>query len=878
MKTTIRNSDKENFFSKTAYCLLLCISFPASLFSQTLALPNDDLLVVKQFINGKFESYVTASWNEEEGCNLRLFEVLDALQFKYAAQWEKYIFTGYITPDSHFRVAGDTLYNNSGETWFPQKKARWSPSGDLYASPDFFRKVYQIEVRFSMNELAVYLATQHSEAYRLNRERIRKQAFIKQRKEASILTNVDTLSRANLKLNDLTYAISQSKSAGAYLNNYNYNVQGRLRGEMLTGIFYLRYNYGSHNRSNNIQDNLKFNWEKFDVKSKYVKSIVVNHDYPSLITSTYGYSGNLTISNSSKPTNLGQTRQYIGRTFPNSNVEIYNNGQLIDYATSDSLGNFRTTVASARTDNSLKAVVLNSLGVPSAEVPLVYMPHRAVGKGQLIYRFTTGITDYGDLFFAPTLDYGLSSWIVLSAGNETVVHWGDNLFYRPQSTTSAAIIGANLTDKARRTLEIKYLPFQLLCMRYNGSHAGIRANVFYEHRNEHQTISNSVIKDMLQLGISGNLPKLLNGNYSLGFNYYNYHRDLGFIQSPYLQVNLWKRNITGSFSMNSTSNSFHLKPLVLTTRVGYYFKNSWYNEMLLEYSTGMRNGFRLGNRLNLQFKNKLTAFVDASYQVKGVQKYLNAGINWRLPFLQLNAGSYSSPRNTNIYMQANGSMLFQGGNVGFSHMASTSSALRVALFVDVNGNGVKDDNEPFVKKPEMKLSIATVKSEMSNGILFTNILPNKPFSLSIPQQKLGDISWQIDDCRMNLMLYPHQCRTIYVPVKVLTEIAGQVNMTNRRNNTGMKNVKVVITNKETGNQIILTTDESGGYIYMGLTCGSYTIDLHPDILQQLKLKKTDPDKVYNLDIEPSIEGKQLDGFDFYLSTSLPPEVKSSFPQ
>lgn len=867
MKTQCRNNDKEHAYSKTTYflLLLLCASFQTPSFSQTTALPNDELIVVKLYVDGKSKSYITASWNEEEGYSLRLFEVLDALQFKYVAQWEKHVFTGYPTQDSWFKISQDTLLLGDGKTaLLRQKKAQWSSSMDLYVNADFLKDYYQLDTRFSLNDLAVFIETDHSEPYRLNRERVRKLAQIKQQKEESVLSDVDTLPRANLKINDLTYAFSQSKNLGLF-HNYDFSVQGALRGEMLTGIFNLRYDYASDNRSHKMNDNLRFNWEKLDLKSDIVQSVLINHDYPVLMTNTYGYASSVTLSNTSKQANLDITNIYVGKTLPNSKVEIYSNGQIIDYATSDSLGNFKVTVSNAGPESNIKAVTFNSLGIPVADVQLTHIPYGAIREGQFIYKLTTGVTDYGDLFFAPTLEYGLRPWVTLLAGNETVINLGNGFSYRPKETVSTVILGARLSYKRWGVLDIRYLPRQLLRMRYNGSLYGVRTNVTYEHRNTNQSISNSLIKDLLQVNIGGSLPKFIQGNYSLGLNYYHYNRGLGSMQSSFLSINMWKKKLTGNFSVNTTSNSFDFKNPVFATRLGYYFKKRWYNEAVLEYSTGVKGCFRVGNRLNFQFKNKLTAFADASYQFNGTQKYINIGVNWRLPSIQLNAGSYSSPGSTNIYTQVSGSMLFQGGKVSFSNMASTSAALRVSLFVDANGNGVRDKKEPLVKSPKMKLNTANVKTEMSDGVLFTEIRPEKPFRLSIPQQKLGDISWQIDDCNMNLMLYPYQCRTLLIPVKVLTEISGQVNCVGKRNSEGVKNAEVVITDTKSGKQIIITTDDWGSYIYMGLVCGSYTIDLAPDTLLKMKLKKENPDKVYKLNIKPGLEGKQLDGLDFDLT-------------
>lgn len=863
MKT--KNNHRKNAYSKTICILFLLVftSFQTPLLSQTEALPNEELIVVKLYVDGKSKSYITASWNEEEGYSLRLFEVLDVLQFRYVAQWQDHVFTGYITHDKWFKIAQDTIHHWDGTTLPCQRKAQWSPSHDLYVNQDFLNTFFQVKTRLDISELAVHILTNSSEPCKQNAERIRKLELIKRQKEENILFDVDTLPRSNLNINAFTYAFSQNKNLGAS-HKYNFNAQGGLRGEMLTGVFNLRYTYGSDNRTNRIPDNLKFNWENLDLKSRFVKSVFVNHDYPSLTTSTYGYASSVTISNTSKQADLDMAYNYAGKTLPNSNVEIYDNGQIIDYARSDSLGNFKVTVSNAGPENNIRAVTYNSLGMPVEDVKLIYVPYKAIKKGQFIYKYTTGITDYGDLFFAPTIEYGLRSWLTVSAGNETVINLGENPLYRPKNTTSTAILGIRLSHRKAGNLDVKYFPSQLLRVRYNGSQYGIRTNVTYEHRNKNQTISNTSVKDLLQLSIGGNLPKFIQGNYLLGLNYYDYTHHQGSTQSSFVSINVWKKRMSGNFSINTISNSFDFKNPVFSTRFGYYFKNNWYNEATLEYSTGMKDGFRIGNRLNFQLKNKLTAYVDASYQFKGTQKYINLGINWRLPFMQVSAGSYSSPHSTNIYTQVNGSMLFQGGKTAFSDMASTSASLRVALFVDANANGVRDKNEPFVKEPKMKLNTSNVKMETSDGALFTEIRPNKPFRLSIFQQQLGDISWQMDDYNANLMLYPYQCRTLLIPVKVLTEIAGQINCNSNGASEKIKKVEVVITNTKTRKQVILTTDAWGSYIHMGLACGSYTIDLVSTTLQLLKLKKEDLDKVYRLDIEPALEGKQLDGFDFNL--------------
>ncbi|MGL4292673.1 MAG: hypothetical protein ACRCSQ_03730 [Bacteroidales bacterium] len=834
-----------------------------SVIAQTEALPDEELMVVKLFVDGKSKSYITASWSEEKGYSVRLFEILDMLEFRYVANWERHIFTSFIEQDRWYRISGDTIQLWNG-TILPQKtKARWSVSNDLYVTPAFLEEFYQLETALKFEDMAVFITSKNSEVYRQNKERIRRLEQEKKIKEENTFLNVDTLRLANLKINAFSYTFSQNSNYGK-TTNYFFDAQNSLRGELLSGAFYLRYNYGSGKRRGGVFDNLRFNWERLDLKSKLVKSVFVNHDFANLITSTGGYASSVTLSNTSKQASLERTYLYEGKTLPDSRVEVYNNNQIIEYVNSDSLGYFSVEIPVSDAENNLKAITYNALGIPVVDAKLAYVPTGAVGKGDLIYRLTTGVSDNGDLFINPLFEYGVYPWLSVLLGNETVVRVGAGFHNRRKDNTSAALLGLRASYPKWGCLDLKYMPAQLIQLRFSVNYAFLRTNVSYEHRSSHQTISNTLIKDLLQMNLSGNFNRGISGNYMLGLNYYSYQKGLKPMQNSFASVNIWRKSVTGNFTINTMSDYFRFRNPVFSTRVGVYLNKKIYNELMLEYSSGKIDRFRIGNRLNVQFKNKLTAFVDASYQFKGMQRYVNVGISWRLPFMLVNAGSSCNFSNTNTYAQLSGSVLFQGNTIGFSDMVSTSSSLNVALFVDANGNGRRDKGEPLIQNPKMQIFTAAAKTEMSDGVIFTGSAPNKPFRLSVPQQKLGDISWQIDDYNKSLILMPYQTRCLFIPVKVITEIAGQVTCSCNGQVDYVKNVFITITDESTGEQKRVMTDDWGNYIYMGLTCGSYLVDISPVSLKNHGMTKQDPIQTHRLEIKPALEGLQLDGFDFTL--------------
>lgn len=814
-----------------------------------------ETVVLKLFVDKEPMTYITGLYGEKEGCYLRLFEVLDHLEYKYEADWAAHRFTGYLPVEGKsYCISEDTL------TYFGQKgvvstEIKWNEEHDLFSSIRFLEELYVIKIELNIGELAVKIESDESASYRKNRIRSRQLAEFLAQKENAILKNVEVLEQGMLKVNALGYSVMSvmnfdSKTAS------NWNVRGTLYGELLRGAYALDYNYATHRLRDSWSDNLRFNWEKIDVASKWIKTILIDHDYPSLTKSVGRYASSITLSNSKAKSYLDRAYMYEGKTQPNAEVEIYNNGQLVDYIFADSLGRFSVEVPVTNVENKITAVSYNSYGAPIASEKMIFMPAGLQQRRQFIYKFVAGITDLGEFFVAPTLEYGLTSRLTLQAGSEMVAGRG--------KPTAILLLGSKIALNKGLRLDFKYIPAVVFSARFYGNiTSSVNANISYERYNKGQKVISSQLRDVLQFQMGGGLPKFIKGNYNLGLYYFKY----GHIStlSTYAGINIWRKNFLGSFYLNTTEKKIQLKSSSYTFKLGNYFSRKWYNEMTSRYWGGQKS-FSLQDRVNYQFKNRLTAFSEVSYYFKQKQFYVNAGVVLQFPFMRNRTGFTVASKNSSAYTEFSGSVLVHDlKNINFSERYTSGATLKVILFVDRNANGKYDKGETLIEKPEVLIRTYAIENKLSDGVIYTDIPANVPFKLIVPQQKFKDISWQLSDYEVNLKLSPYQTKTIYVPVKVLTEVMGEVYFIKRGEKIGIPNIVVVVTHTETGKKTTLYSDDFGTFIHAGLTCGQYTIDLNPQSLKRRKFEKTNSECQYTIDVHPAEEGGQLEGFDFELT-------------
>lgn len=772
---------------------------------------------------------------------INLPELLDILEYTYNLYPEKRSLHGSrAEEDSKYVIHGDTMIINEGA--LITRDIIWNSDQELFVNSYFLETRYDIKARFIFNSLTVELTPSKPVPAMLRMQREKKREQLLAMQEARKLIRVDTLPLRGFRMNALGYTFAPNYNSNQELN---WQLRGAVNGEFLHGTILAQYDYTSDiNRQNK---NFIFNWNNPLLDKSWLKTFNVYRDYSNMQTTVNGLVTAVQLSNEGSNSFLDRSYTYQGKTSPNAEVEIYNNGSLIRYVMSDSLGNYRVQIPVYGGNNNIKAVTYDSYGTPLATETLLYLPPNLQAKHKLGYRLTTGYIDGGGVFISPTVAYGVTSFFTFSVGNETILS--------KDKHSSIAIIDADFAIGKRFRISLDYIPTVKWGAEFN-AYIGksLNGTISYEQYDASQQVIMSKPLKSFSLMLNGNLPfRKPRGNYFANVNYYKYYYGLSF--GSYVGANIWWRKLYSTFMVSVSSPRLKIEKPVYQARIGYAFTNRWYDEVTGEYRQS-NHELTVRNRLNYQTRNRLVCFAEVNYNVHSRKYIASAGVSWRLPWTYLKSGTSCSDGYTSSYLNMSGSMLFTERNVVLTDNFVGGSSLLVVPYVDVNGDKKYDKGEPIRKETKIIMRTSATMRTTNQGILFVNIPNNYAFRVLVPQQMFEDISWQIEPKDMQLYFSQYQSRTIYLPIRVFSEVSGDVYVVRNGRKNELSNLPLLITNLKTGTQIAIHTDDWGSYNYMGLTCGDYRIEASPDVLKTRQLVSVDPP--VTVSIGASLEGVQLD--------------------
>lgn len=795
---------------------------------------NLDLVIFKLYVNNKLWGQINVLCDSTK-YYIHLPELLSQLEYKYEMDSVKRLFKGYLSE------IDSTTYTINGDS---KLDAAWNTENELYVESSVVEKIYDFKTVFTFGSLALDIVTPKAIPAILRIERQQKRLKIERERALRQLSNIDTLRPKNLKINSLGYSVN------ANFGTYNdIALRGNATGEFLKGSFLVNYDFLSKTYPWN-QD-LTFNWTKPFLQKKWLKTLRVFHDYNYLQINSRHYLTGVMISNEDRNNNFMRGHTYQGRTTPNTEVEIYNNNQLVQYLKSDSLGNYHVEIPSYEGDNTIKAISYDSFGVPKVDESMVYMPPGLQEKKRLLYIASAGFTDKGEFYINPLVEYGLLKTLTVGTSNETV--------FKYDGVKSIAILNAKYTFHNFLRLHLDYIPTVKWNAMLTGNIKGIMSgNILYEKYNPNQQIIDNQILEKFSVSVNGQLPiKRINGNYYINVLYYSFRKTKNY--NTNFSINVWWRKLTGNISLSTAASTPKLENPILSLSVGWLLNNRWFNELAVDYKT-YSNFIQLKERLNYQFSNKLNSFVEINYRPTNKSYNFSFGVSWRLPWVQLRSGVNASRGYTSSYLNASGSLLFYDEKkINFTDRYVSGSSLLVAPFLDINGDGKLSINEPIMNNTQVMIYTGAEKKKTPRGILFSGISPNQPFKIIIPRQGYEDITWQIKPQEKCLILTQYQMRTIYIPVHIISELAGQVTLNHHGQIIGIEKVPLLITHRDSGKQTKLTTDDWGYYSHIGV-CGTYRIELDTEALSAMGYECDKP--VRQLLINASQEGEQLDNLHF----------------
>lgn len=793
-----------------------------------------DIVVFKLDLNHKYWGRVSVLCDSTR-YYINLPELLTQLEYKHNVDYQHKIFTGYLNEadSSSFTFSGNSLNHSL-----------WSDDGEFFLESSEIEKRYECKFIFTLGSLAVNMVTDKGVPIVLRRLREEKVAHMTKQKAERELINADTFPPKIFSVNSIGYALNAN--VGMF-NNVSFN--GNVAGEAFRGTYILNYEIGDDNLP--WSSNVRVDWKKPFLNKKWLKTLRVFHEMNNMAISSDGYMTGVMISNDDYTSNFTRGHLFQGRTTPDTNIEIYNNGQLIQYLKSDSLGNYQVEINSYEGENNIKAISYDSFGVPMVNESMVYMPHGLQAKKRFIYTASAGFNDYGEAFSNLMCEYGLLDNLTLGLTSQTLFKYGN--------IKSIAMLSTKYTILNRARVYLNYIPNIKFSSILTGNF-GTRftVNLTYESYKKNQNIINTNITKNFIARINGSISiKNLNGNYYASVQYYKFGETASY--NSFLSMNLWWRKLSATLSFSTVSQKMKLHNPVYEIRTGYRFNNNMYNELSVCYRNWSKS-LSVRNRFNYKFSNDLNAYCELSYNSVSKNYSISLGGSWRLPWAQFRGGAQQSRNSTTAFANVSGSILLcERMNVAFTDKFASGASLLIVPFLDVNGNGVKDNDEIVMKETQLLNRTRMDMQRTKKGVFFSNITPNQGFKIIVPRQTYEDITWQIEPQDICMVLAPHQSQTIQIPVKVLTELAGKITVNTNGQAGVLDGLPITIKNLQTNETMHIVSDDWGYYSVM-VVCGEYSIALNTVSLERVRVECKNP--VRHITIAPSREGQQLIDLDF----------------
>lgn len=743
-----------------------------------------------------------------------------------------------------FTIRSDSVERNGTVTLLPDSLHLYNDEAQLYVRDRAVQQLCGFTMQVVFQSLALLIDQKTPFPITVLRQQQRKREQLFDSGKVIPTEEVDTVAPGISRLTSLGYALSTSFAGDKLIGS---SAQLSANGEFMRGSLNLTYSYDQSMRP----DKSRFTFRQdYTLQKPLLKQVSAFRSNTAMTTNLKGYANGIYLSNDANTFFEKRNYLYKGQTRPDANIEIYNNNELITYATSDSLGNYQALIPMVPGANQVVALTLDNFGASTPDERTVYLSVNLEQKQQFRYHFTSGYSDAGEFFGGLGAAYGITNFLTVTANAETVL----------DSSRVRLLAGAGLKWSGGKAVQLSadYYPEVKYRLSVTGSPFRYLAyNASFEHHNAQQTVIRGAPRRSLQLDISSqlferHLPTLL----TFSLRQLNYQHSTNF--STYLRMtNYYRRLSLSSYVNNSSQQNFRLGTYLIGSQLGYRITERLYNEASYEWSEAQQE-HRFRNRTQYQLAQKLFVNFDAQYTLQRQQVNLQLSLVYRFPWMSAIGSAQTTGRKVSGSMGFNGGLNFySNGAMSLTNRSAGGASLHVALYIDDNGNKQFDKGETIVRNPQIFVKTGAQMTQRKSGTYFSNLMPNSAFRLIIPRQSFGDISWQIDPVEKILYLSAYQSRSLYFPIKVISEVSGEVYQQKKGKRVALRSVPVeIVCSADSAVMARVLTDEWGSYNFLGLTTGIY------QVRTASRRYKSKDEKVHILTVPATKIGEHLDGIDF----------------
>ena len=785
-------------------------------------------------------------------------EVFDFLQIKNTTNANYSIIEGFFTqPNNAFKIDENASQITYKDRIIPLKPGDLiRTTTNLFLKASYFYTVFELENNFSFRNLSVSMSSK-LELPAVKEARIAQlRANINKIKQEFTADTTIFRDKPLFHFGNANWAVNANQQTnGTHSERLLLNLGGMLAGGELTSAL----NYGS-NQPFSIK-NQYYRWRYVNDNNKYISQITLGKISASS-TATILYpviGGQITNAPIQIRKSFG-TYALSDHTQPDWMVELYINNVLVDYIKADANGyfSFNVPLMYGRTEISLR--YYGPWGEEQISGKQFVIPFQFLPSKKLEYVLSSGLIEDGkNSFFANAkVNYGLSDRITIGGGVEYV----------------SSLVNHKIIPFLNSSLRVAPQLF---------ISGGYYPNVMYNGKLNYTAVNNLRLE--LDYAKYDKTQQVIRFNYSemrkatLSFPFHTAHFSGNSRLS--VQQNLFNNTkyTTSEFLLSGTGYGFNFN---LTTNSFFTATGQPFIYSNLSTSLRLPKGFVLIPQLrydynadgitSLRAELKKQVFKKGFAQVSFDQNfntnssYLQMGFRYDFDHLSTSFSSSFTKNQASFSQSASGSLIYEpkADFIDFNNKASIDRAsMKFIPFLDTNGNGKRDGNEPPVIGMQILLNGGGSQINSKDGsTIITGLEPYVKNHVELNTNSINNISWRVNDKTLNITLNPNQLKIIEIPVVIVGEVGGTVNRNENGKLIGTGGLKINIYDSDNVLTTNILSEPDGYFSYLGLKSGKYSAKIDSLQLQKLQMKAEPANAPF--EIKNGSDGAIVDNLGFVL--------------
>jgi hypothetical protein len=729
---------------------------------------------------------------------------------------------------------------------------------NLYLRSDYFDRVFGLKCTFSFRSLSVILTTKLE------------LPIVREKRQEMMRTNINHLNgdiKADTTISRRPYLFrlgmaDWSASVTNYLPGNNTTQLNLVLGSAIAGGDANIAIYYNNNTPFIFRDQF-YQWRTVNNDRKYLRQVTAGKIAAQSVSSIYSPVVGVQFTNTST-TNRRSFGSYTlsNHTEPGWTVELYVNNELINYVKADASGFFTFNVPMVYGNSIVKLRFYGPWGEERTSEQTLVIPFNFLPLHQFEYTASAGIVQdtLNSKFSRVDMHYGLSRHFTVGGGME----------YLSSIITGNKIpfLNASLRLSSNLLINTEYF--------YN---VQTKALLSYHLPSDMQVDLNYIIYKKGQTAIINSYLEERKAVISIPLRGKNYS---AFTRFTLYQAVLPTSSYTTAegllsgvaFGMNANFTTY---AMFTQTASPYVYSNistvlklpkriSFTPELQYEYNTNRVVSVKgeFGKYLSIH------SYMNLTYENNFKSNFQSIGLEFHHDFSFAQIGFTARHiNNTNTLLQsARGSLLYDAttNHLGFGSISSVGrGGIVLVPFLDLNNNGKRDKGEPKVAGFMVQINGGTLEYNKKDTLIRISNLEGYTNYIIRIVPSFNNIALLVKKQTISISVTPDQFRLLEIPVSVINEVSGTVNIKKNEIEKGQGRIIVDFYNSKSVLIGSILTEADGFFNYSGLPPGFYTARIDSAQLHNLKMESY-PNTLH-FTIVPNKDGDVVDGLMFTLTSA-----------